>query len=877
MRTATSAARRLSRLLALAITAGLASAAHAQWIDEATVHGDPRDADTIVYTYVRPADLPPLRLGAEPRLAGPTPELTPAYVPTGGDPEGDGPSDVAFTPDGSLIVISHRESRNIVVFNAATRAFVRAIDVGGAAQAVEIASDGTTAVVALVDTDEAVLVNIATGAELGRVLVGQSPGVVKINASGTRAVVGNTFDSSLSVIDIATRSELRRIPGVGFTQTISFTPESGQTGLAYSEFEFASDQIVVNADRFGDAIQFVDIETGLVNTVGVADAPAGLAITPSGTVGVVAHAGTVSQITLINPLASSVTGTIGTGVQPQGPVAIDPAGTKAVVAILNAAVLVDLVTQSVSPSISTASNSAWLTTADGLYALGVGFRGSLIRFSDGALVKDLNNFVSTSIGAVSPVGARAALVAPNFGEDLVTVSTSGAAGVLEGAVLTGPDPEFDRTRTAGITPDGSRAGVAGIVSDSLAILDDEGTIIDRAATGMRPGGVGITPDGSKAIVANLDSFFATIHTVGGATVQVPMGRRAGLALVSPDGQYAYLPVVADGDGVYRINLVTNAVEGAKLPVGNMGSVSYPYFPVSGAALSPDGATLVTCGSFDDTISIIDTASWSVVATVFVGEFPTFAAFSPDGSRIYVSCSDAASTVDTVSVVENAGAASAQIASIPVGNAPYAIDVGATRAYVLNTQTADTISVIDRASNTVVNTFSLPEQGSDLALDDAAGLLYVPSGEALTTLGGNVGFSTSSAGRMRVFDAGTGLLLDTIDTGRAPTFMAATPARSHFVLPHPAGDGATLLVPESTGCQPDLTTTAIAGTPGYGVPNGVLNNDDFFYYLAQFAAGNLGVADLTTTAIAGQPGYGVPNGILNNDDFFYFLTIFAAGC
>jgi len=79
------------------------------------------------------------------------------------------------------------------------------------------------------------------------------------------------------------------------------------------------------------------------------------------------------------------------------------------------------------------------------------------------------------------------------------------------------------------------------------------------------------------------------------------------------------------------------------------------------------------------------------------------------------------------------------------------------------------------------------------------------------------------------------------------------------------------------CEPDLTTTAIPGTPGYGVPNGVLNNDDFFYYLAQFASGNLAVADLTTTAIPGTPGYGVPNGIINNDDFFYYLSVFAAGC
>ncbi|MEZ6235862.1 MAG: GC-type dockerin domain-anchored protein [Phycisphaerales bacterium] len=98
-------------------------------------------------------------------------------------------------------------------------------------------------------------------------------------------------------------------------------------------------------------------------------------------------------------------------------------------------------------------------------------------------------------------------------------------------------------------------------------------------------------------------------------------------------------------------------------------------------------------------------------------------------------------------------------------------------------------------------------------------------------------------------------------------------------------GFSFLVPGAGGwrvelgasCQPDLSTGAIAGQPGYGVPNGTLNNDDFFYFLAEFAAGNVAVCDLTTGAIMGQPGYGVPNGVITNDDFFYYLAIFAAGC
>lgn len=79
------------------------------------------------------------------------------------------------------------------------------------------------------------------------------------------------------------------------------------------------------------------------------------------------------------------------------------------------------------------------------------------------------------------------------------------------------------------------------------------------------------------------------------------------------------------------------------------------------------------------------------------------------------------------------------------------------------------------------------------------------------------------------------------------------------------------------CRPDLTTTALPGTPGYAQPDGVVNNDDFFFYLSAFAAGNLAVADLTAGSIPGQPGYATPDGLINNDDFFVYLTLFAAGC
>jgi len=35
--------------------------------------------------------------------------------------------------------------------------------------------------------------------------------------------------------------------------------------------------------------------------------------------------------------------------------------------------------------------------------------------------------------------------------------------------------------------------------------------------------------------------------------------------------------------------------------------------------------------------------------------------------------------------------------------------------------------------------------------------------------------------------------------------------------------------------------------------------------------------VTTTALPGSAGFGVANGVLTNDDFFYYMQVFAAGC
>ncbi|MCB9840267.1 MAG: immunoglobulin domain-containing protein [Phycisphaeraceae bacterium] len=92
---------------------------------------------------------------------------------------------------------------------------------------------------------------------------------------------------------------------------------------------------------------------------------------------------------------------------------------------------------------------------------------------------------------------------------------------------------------------------------------------------------------------------------------------------------------------------------------------------------------------------------------------------------------------------------------------------------------------------------------------------------------------------------------------------------------------TVATPASTlavTCPVDLTAGAIPNQPGYGVPNGVVSNDDFFFYLILFVA-NHARADLTTTGatMPGMPGYRQPDGVITPDDFIVYIALFQGLC
>jgi YVTN family beta-propeller protein len=172
--------------------------------------------------------------------------------------------------------------------------------------------------------------------------------------------------------------------------------------------------------------------------------------------------------------------------------------------------------------------------------------------------------------------------------------------------------------------------------------------------------------------------------------------------------------------------------------------------------------------FSNTVSVIATATNTVVATVSVGTTPFGVAITPDGTHVYVANNVAQDA--TVSVI--ATATNTVVATIPVGSRVVwvAITPDGTHAYVTN-QDANTVSVIATATNTVVATVSV---GSG------------PVGVAITPDGTHAYVTNFRDTTVSVIATATNTAVATIPVGSGPAGVAITPGPVLFACPQGQG-------------------------------------------------------------------------------------------
>lgn len=140
---------------------------------------------------------------------------------------------------------------------------------------------------------------------------------------------------------------------------------------------------------------------------------------------------------------------------------------------------------------------------------------------------------------------------------------------------------------------------------------------------------------------------------------------------------------------------------------------------AGAALAQTRAYVAN--ATDNTVSVIDTATASVIATVPVGLGPRSVAVTPNGRFAYV-VNQLGNTVSVISAVTNTVVATVPVAVFP---GDIAITPNSAFAYVTSSP-SDSISVIDTATNTVVNTIPAMSP-TTLTLAPSGDLAYMTHG------------------------------------------------------------------------------------------------------------------------------------------------------
>lgn len=291
--------------------------------------------------------------------------------------------------------------------------------------------------------------------------------------------------------------------------------------------------------------------------------------------------------------------------------------------------------------------------------------------------------------------------------------------------------------------------VGNLSSGDVTVIDTATDAVVATIPGVyRPHGAAITPDGTRVYVTNY-GYNRTVSVIDTKTNTVVdtvngVGYDPGGIAITPDGTRAYVANRVSNN-VSVIDTTSNVV------IATVGTARYP----ASVAITPDGRYAYVANQTGFKITIINTATNLVENTIDDNTRHVGIDITPDGSRAYVA-NDIDSTFSVIDIASNT-----VIATVPTGGLyPFWVDISpdGSRAYIPNIGSND-VSIIDTASNSVVAIVPVGTSPYKAAVTPDGTKAYV----------GNVGSDNVS-----VIDTATNIVVATIAAGDAPLAMAITP-------------------------------------------------------------------------------------------------------
>lgn len=346
---------------------------------------------------------------------------------------------------------------------------------------------------------------------------------------------------------------------------------------------------------------------------------------------------------------------------------------------------------------------------------------------------------------------------------------------------------------------------------------------------------GLTGSGNTATVTlpltatpGIYAYSVTASNAGGTgSVSSALVKVGG---ASQKGPYAYIAHQASplpAPGIVSVIDTSSSLVTATIPVG-----AYP----TGVAVNAAGTRAYVSNSEGSSVSVIDTTTNAVVATVSVGDGPLGVAVNPAGTRVYV----ANSVSNRVSVIDTA--TNSVISTVVVGVRPsgIAVNQAGTRVYVTN-HLDDTVSEIDITNdkNTVIGTLRVGNKPYGLAV--AGTQVYVTNSNA----------STVSV----IETAASANTVSTVRVGSNPLGIDVNPEGTRIYVVN-NGDRTVSVIDVAT--RTVIATVMVGVQPGYVAfnPTGTLA------YVANQGDNTVSIIDVAANAVVTDPVIPVSPGGLN---------------
>lgn len=229
-------------------------------------------------------------------------------------------------------------------------------------------------------------------------------------------------------------------------------------------------------------------------------------------------------------------------------------------------------------------------------------------------------------------------------ETHVLVTTEGSASLLEvdledGSIVQRIETRAQTSHMVAMTPDGSRAFVANIRSNSVSVVDLEaGTLLRNLPTGNGAEGIDVSPNGREVWITNRGANTITVldTTSLERLAEVPCGDFPIRAKFTPDGSRVLVSnaqsgdlAVFDAESREELGRVAMEVERLEQTDERLFGEQFGESPVPvGILVDPSGQRAFVANTNADLVTVVDPITLEVLARIPTGKEPDGLAWVP---------------------------------------------------------------------------------------------------------------------------------------------------------------------------------------------------------------------------------------------------------